>query len=100
MKLVGCRTTCTFAPVAFPANGKKDNGCRGRYQQQVSDTTDAAGRPPGFPKALTKLLADIPNLYIVFDAVMAEPGCQPGGANAFSARHKNRNLFGKGTWVP
>ena len=49
---------------------------------------------------LDAMLQDMPHVMIEFGAVIAELGRQPRAAAAFFAKHQNRILFGKDSWVP
>lgn len=49
---------------------------------------------------LDGLLQEMPHVMIEFGAVIAELGRQPRAAAAFFAKHQNRILFGKDSWVP
>ncbi|HYH55162.1 MAG TPA: amidohydrolase family protein, partial [Anseongella sp.] len=49
---------------------------------------------------LDSLLKEMPNVMIEFGAVIAELGRQPRMARKFFARHQDRILFGKDSWVP
>ena len=49
---------------------------------------------------LSKLMNEIPNMYIEFGAVIAELGRQPIAAKAFFEKYQDRILFGKDSWVP
>jgi predicted TIM-barrel fold metal-dependent hydrolase len=51
-------------------------------------------------QALTKLMNEIPNMYIEFGAVIAELGRQPLAARKFFETFQDRILFGKDSWVP
>lgn len=50
--------------------------------------------------ALTKLMNEIPNMYVEFGAVIAELGRQPRAARSFFETFQDRILFGKDSWVP
>lgn len=49
---------------------------------------------------LTKLMNEIPNMYVEFGAVIAELGRQPRAARSFFETFQDRILFGKDSWVP
>ncbi|HVF81610.1 MAG TPA: amidohydrolase family protein [Flavisolibacter sp.] len=49
---------------------------------------------------LSRVMNDIPNMYIEFGAVIAELGRQPRAAKAFFEKFQDRILFGKDSWVP
>jgi predicted TIM-barrel fold metal-dependent hydrolase len=49
---------------------------------------------------LSKLMVEIPNMYVEFGAVIAELGRQPRAARAFFEKFQDRILFGKDSWVP
>lgn len=49
---------------------------------------------------LTELLAQMPNVYVEFGAVIAELGRQPRTAKSFFEKFQDRILFGKDSWVP
>lgn len=49
---------------------------------------------------LSKLLDEMPNVYIEFGAVISDIGRQPMNAKAFFTKYQNRILFGKDSWVP
>ena len=50
--------------------------------------------------ALTRLMNEIPNMYVEFGAVIAELGRQPRAAHSFFETFQDRILFGKDSWVP
>jgi len=50
--------------------------------------------------ALTKLMNEIPNMYVEFGAVIAELGRQPRAARSFFETFQDRILFGKDSWAP
>ncbi len=50
--------------------------------------------------ALSKLMNEIPNMYVEFGAVIAELGRQPRAARSFFETFQDRILFGKDSWVP
>jgi uncharacterized protein len=49
---------------------------------------------------LSRLLDEIPNMYVEMGAILAELGRQPRHARAFLIRHQERILFGKDSWAP
>lgn len=49
---------------------------------------------------LSKLMDDMPHIYVEFGAVIAELGRQPIAANKFFTKYQDRILFGKDSWVP
>lgn len=49
---------------------------------------------------LSKLLDELPNMYIEFGAVIAELGRQPRFAKAFFTKYQDRILFGKDAYNP
>jgi predicted TIM-barrel fold metal-dependent hydrolase len=51
-------------------------------------------------QALSKLMNELPNMYIEFGAVIAELGRQPIAARNFFETFQDRILFGKDAWVP
>ena len=51
-------------------------------------------------RALDSLLAELPNVYVEFGAVIAEIGRQPVTAKKFFEKYQDRILFGKDSWVP
>jgi uncharacterized protein len=51
-------------------------------------------------QALSKLMDEIPNMYVEFGAVIAELGRQPRAARSFFETFQDRILFGKDSWVP
>jgi predicted TIM-barrel fold metal-dependent hydrolase len=50
--------------------------------------------------ALSKLMDEIPNMYVEIGAVIAELGRQPRTAREFMIKYQDRVLFGKDSWVP
>ena len=50
--------------------------------------------------SLSKLLDELPNVYVEIAAVIAELGRQPLAAKHFFERYQDRILFGKDSWVP
>lgn len=49
---------------------------------------------------LSKLMDELPNMYVEFGAVIAELGRQPKMARKFFEKYQDRILFGKDSWVP
>lgn len=49
---------------------------------------------------LSKLMDEMPNMYVEFGAVIAELGRQPRMAKSFFEKYQDRILFGKDSWVP
>jgi predicted TIM-barrel fold metal-dependent hydrolase len=49
---------------------------------------------------LSKLLNEMPNMYVEIGAVIAELGRQPRTARDFMIRYQDRVLFGKDAWAP
>ncbi len=49
---------------------------------------------------LSKLLDEMPNMYVEIGAVIAELGRQPRMANKFFHKYQDRVLFGKDSYVP
>jgi predicted TIM-barrel fold metal-dependent hydrolase len=49
---------------------------------------------------LSKLMDELPNMYVEFGAVIAEIGRQPKAAKTFFEKYQDRILFGKDSWVP
>lgn len=50
--------------------------------------------------ALSKLMDEMPNMYVEIGAVIAELGRQPDFANAFFTKYHDRVLFGKDSYHP
>lgn len=50
--------------------------------------------------ALSKLMEEIPNMYVEIAAIIAELGRQPRNARAFFEKYQDRILFGKDSWKP
>jgi uncharacterized protein len=55
---------------------------------------------PNDLQRLSKLLDEMPNVYVEFGAVIAELGRQPKMARKFFEKYQDRILFGKDSWVP
>lgn len=49
---------------------------------------------------LSKLMDEIPHMYVEFGAVIAELGRQPKMARQFFEKYQDRILFGKDSWQP
>ncbi|MRG45825.1 amidohydrolase family protein [Chitinophaga sp. SYP-B3965] len=49
---------------------------------------------------LSKLMDEIPHMYVEFGAVIAELGRQPKMARQFFEKYQDRILFGKDSWEP
>lgn len=49
---------------------------------------------------LSKLMDEMPNMYVEIGAVIAELGRQPRNANQFFKKYQDRVLFGKDSYVP
>lgn len=49
---------------------------------------------------LSKLMDQMPNMYVEFGAVIAELGRQPKMARQFFEKYQDRILFGKDSWQP
>jgi len=49
---------------------------------------------------LSRLMDEMPNMYVEFGAVIAELGRQPKMAKKFFEKYQDRILFGKDSWVP
>ncbi|WP_246008258.1 amidohydrolase family protein [Chitinophaga lutea] len=49
---------------------------------------------------LSKLMEQMPNMYVEFGAVIAELGRQPKMARQFFEKYQDRILFGKDSWQP
>lgn len=49
---------------------------------------------------LSKLMEEIPHMYVEFGAVIAELGRQPKMARQFFEKYQDRILFGKDSWQP
>jgi predicted TIM-barrel fold metal-dependent hydrolase len=49
---------------------------------------------------LSRLMDEIPNMYVGIGAIIAELGRQPRAAREFFIRYQDRILFGKDSWVP
>lgn len=49
---------------------------------------------------LSKMMDDMPHIYVEFGAVIAELGRQPIAANKFFTKYQDRILFGKDSWAP
>jgi predicted TIM-barrel fold metal-dependent hydrolase len=49
---------------------------------------------------LSKLMEEIPHMYVEFGAVIAELGRQPKAARQFFEKYQDRILFGKDSWQP
>jgi len=49
---------------------------------------------------LSRLMDEIPNMYVGIGAIIAELGRQPRAARKFFIQYQNRILFGKDSWVP
>ncbi len=50
--------------------------------------------------ALSRLMDEIPNMYVEIAAIIAELGRQPRNARAFFEKYQDRILFGKDSWKP
>jgi len=50
--------------------------------------------------ALSRLMDELPNMYVEFGAIIAEIGRQPRNAKKFFVKYQDRILFGKDSWVP
>jgi len=50
--------------------------------------------------SLSKLMDEMPNIYVEFGAVIAELGRQPRFAGTFFEKYQDRILFGKDAWNP
>ena len=55
--------------------------------------------PNNLPQ-LSKLMDELPNMYVEIGAVIAELGRQPRQAREFMTKYQDRVLFGKDSWVP
>ena len=49
---------------------------------------------------LSRLMDEIPNMYVGIGAIIAELGRQPKNAHKFFVKYQNRVLFGKDSWKP
>lgn len=49
---------------------------------------------------LSRLMDEMPNMYVGIGAIIAELGRQPKNANKFFVKYQDRVLFGKDSWKP